>query len=92
VDGRSASAAGAVRTVREAATTGRNGPVRSEPRCVLTMVCITLGVCALVVGGIAKASHEIMRRLDLDLMTVLLWLGLAEWPLEPRPRRHHPTA
>jgi hypothetical protein len=47
---------------------------------VLFMVLITVSLCALAVFGVAKASQAALRRLDLDVMTVLLWLGLAERP------------
>jgi hypothetical protein len=45
-------------------------------------------VCALVLCLIAAASLRICRRLGLDPIEVLLWLGLLERPLAvPRKRR-----
>lgn len=44
------------------------------------MLIITVSLCALAVLGVAKAGQAVLRRFDLDLMTVLLWLGLAERP------------
>ena len=42
------------------------------------MIFIVVSLCALAVWAIVKASQTVMRRLGLDTMTVLLWLGLAE--------------
>jgi len=55
---------------------------------VLVIVSISLSLCALAVYASATLTREVMDRLGLDLMTALLWLGLAEWPSEsPAPRR-----
>jgi hypothetical protein len=44
------------------------------------MLFITLLLCALGIFAVAKASQTLLRRFGLDLMSVLLWLGLAERP------------
>jgi hypothetical protein len=44
------------------------------------MLFTTLCLLGLVLTGVAKATQIVMRRLDLDVMTALLWLGLAERP------------
>ena len=53
-----------------------------------------LPIAVLVVLGalgallVARATVRVLRRLGLDPVTVMLWLGLAERPLElPRRRR-----
>jgi hypothetical protein len=51
------------------------------------MFLITVALCSLAVWGITKAAQTAMRRFGLDAMTVLLWLGLAEWPGEATVRR-----
>lgn len=48
------------------------------------------GVVLLALGAYAtvKVASHVMTRVGLDLMSALLWLGLAEWPLEqPRAQR-----
>jgi hypothetical protein len=55
---------------------------------VLIAVSVTLCLCAVAIAASAKVVRVAMDRLGLDSMTVLLWLGLAEWPSErPAPRR-----
>jgi hypothetical protein len=54
---------------------------------VLVVVCVTLFLFALGAFGIARLAQEVMNRRGLDLMSVLLWLGLAERPIEPGPPR-----
>jgi hypothetical protein len=44
------------------------------------MLFITLVLCAVGIGGVAKAGQVAMRRLGLDPMELLLFLGLAERP------------
>ena len=51
------------------------------------MLTTTLALCALAMWGAAKAIRAVMDRLGLDVMTVLLWLGLAERPSDPQPPR-----
>ena len=58
----------------------RNDPRGAEVDGVLIMLLTTLSLCALAVFGVAKAGQSALRRFDLDVMTVLLWLGLAERP------------
>ena len=47
---------------------------------MLVIVAVSLALCAFAVFGIAKVVQTGMHRLGLDLLTVLLWCGLAEWP------------
>jgi hypothetical protein len=67
---------------RKAAAPGEADPV-------LVTIILVVALLAVMVAAIAKAAHEAMRRLGLDLMSVLLWLGLAEWPLDPRLQRRN---
>ena len=53
---------------------------------MVVIVFVTAGLCLLAVVGIAKVVQAGMHRLGLDLLTVLLWCGLAEWPSEARGR------
>lgn len=55
---------------------------------MLLMALVTLCLLALAVAVVARGTQEAMRRLGLDPMGTLLWLGLAEQPLEPLPPRH----
>ena len=52
----------------------------------LTFVAILLGV-ALATWVIAKVTVRTMKRLDLDPMATLMWLGLAETTDPPAPPR-----
>ena len=54
------------------------------------MLCVALFLFALGAYVIARLAHEVMSRRGLDLMSVLLWLGLAEHPIEPGPPRAYP--
>jgi len=54
---------------------------------VLLMLVITICLSALAAGAIARTAQVVMRRRGLDTITVLLWLGLADWPREPRAPR-----
>jgi len=51
------------------------------------MLCVSLLLFVLGVYGIAKVAQEVMNRRGLDLMSILLWLGLAERPIAPAPPR-----
>jgi hypothetical protein len=54
---------------------------------LLGLLAATL-VCALAFYAIVKAAIRITKRLGMDPMTVLLWLGLAEEPVaHPRAER-----
>lgn len=50
------------------------------------MLAVSLALCTLVLLGVAKATQVALDRLGLDLMAVLLWLGLAETPIDRRTR------
>lgn len=51
------------------------------------MLCVTLFLFGLGAYGIARVAQEVMTRRGLDLMSILLWLGLAEHPVAPGPPR-----
>ena len=53
------------------------------------MFLTTASLCALGAFAVAKTTQVVMRRFDLDVMTVLLGLGLAEWP-SPAPVPREP--
>lgn len=53
---------------------------------LLTLAAIAL-LWALAALAVARIASAVLRRLGLDLMTVLLWFGLAEWPVEGPARR-----
>ena len=54
---------------------------------MLLMLLVSVSLFALAVWAIAKATQTALRRLGLHPMTVLLWLGLAEWPAATRVAR-----
>lgn len=58
---------------------------------MLVVVLTTVSLIALGICACAKATQIYMRRLDLDLPTVLFWLGFVELRERPvvakRPRR-----
>jgi hypothetical protein len=55
---------------------------------MLLAACAALLVCALVLCVIAAAALRTCRRLGLDPLEVLLWLGLLERAVDvPRARR-----
>jgi len=56
---------------------------------VLVILSVTLCLCALGAYGTAKVTRKVLERFGLDLMTVLLWLGLAEYPTETRVSTEH---
>jgi hypothetical protein len=56
------------------------------------MVLTTIALLALGMCAVAKAAHTVLRRFDLDLMSVLLWLGLAERPSRRQPPRPQAAA
>lgn len=49
--------------------------------CVAALL-VTLGLCL-----ITEVTQRVMRRLRVDAAGALLWLGLAERPVEPRTDR-----
>ena len=51
-----------------------------------TLVLLSIPMCVLAICVVAKVTHEAMKRLGLDLMDVLVWIGLAEW-VTPEPTR-----
>ena len=53
---------------------------------MLVMLLTTLALSGVAVYGVAKTSRALMHRFGLDLMSALLWLGLAERPTG-RPAR-----
>lgn len=53
---------------------------------------ISMFACALGVWAVARVTHEVMKRLGLDLMTVLVWMGLAEWTSPAEPTRDRVAA
>lgn len=56
---------------------------------MLVIVSFTLALVAVAIVASAKVTHLVARRFGLDLLTVLLFLGLAEWPSEARaPRKN----
>jgi hypothetical protein len=54
---------------------------------MLVIALVTLSLFALAIGAIGAAARAVMRRLGVDLMTTLLFLGLAERPAGRRPPR-----
>lgn len=64
---------------------GTPGPApKFEPMLALLVVATLLGAIAIWV--IAAVTMRTMKRLGLDLMPTLLWLGLAELTEPPPPR------
>jgi hypothetical protein len=57
---------------------------------MLLALLTTALLCPLAVWGIVKAALGTMRRLGVDPTTALLWLGLAEWPVEHPPPEPQP--
>lgn len=51
------------------------------------MLVFALVSCSIGVAIVAWGTRATARRLGLDPMAVALWLGLAERPVEPLPRR-----
>ena len=51
---------------------------------MLLPLVITIVLSAIAIYAAAKVTRKAMDRLGLDPMAALLWLGLAEWPSEPR--------
>ncbi len=49
--------------------------------CVAALLCV-LGLCL-----ITELTQRAMRRLRIDPRAALLWLGLAERPVQPRTRQ-----
>ena len=50
------------------------------------LLLITAVLGALAIYAIARCVLAALRVFDLDPMTLLVWLGLAERPVEPRRR------
>ena len=65
----------------------RNDRPDTEGGGVLVIVSVTLALFAVAIVASAKVTQVVARRLGLDLMTVLLFVGLAEWPSEARSPR-----
>ena len=51
---------------------------------MLIVVSVTLCLCAVAIWASAKVIRLASDRLGLDVMAVLLWFGLAEWPSDAR--------
>jgi hypothetical protein len=51
---------------------------------MLIVVSVTLCLCVIAIWASAKVIRLASERLGLDLMAVLLWFGLAEWPGDVR--------
>ena len=51
---------------------------------MLVIVAVSLTLVVIAIAATAKITQVLMSRFGLDPMTVLLWLGLAEWSSEPR--------
>ena len=53
------------------------------------MLAVVIGLLLCAVGAflVARGSLAVMRRLGLDPVATLMWLGLAERPIEPRAQR-----
>ena len=49
---------------------------------------VTATLCALALLAITTAAGAILRRLGVDPLELLLWLGLAERPIVPRADRN----
>ena len=56
-------------------------------RSMLLSLCAAALVFTLALYAVGRASLRIMRRLELDPVAVMLWLGLAEEVITPRRRR-----
>ena len=54
---------------------------------MLLMLLTALFLSALAIFAMARLMKAAMDRFDLDLMTALVWLGLAERPSAPAPPR-----
>jgi hypothetical protein len=54
---------------------------------VLVVFLVTLGLAAVGAVAVAIVTRAAMRRLGFELLTVLMWFGLAEAPREPAPAR-----
>ena len=54
---------------------------------MLLPLVITVALSGIAIWAAAQVTRKAMDRLGLDPMSALLWLGLAEWPSEPRPPR-----
>ena len=43
------------------------------------LLLLAVPMFALAIWLVAKGTQEAMKRLGLDLMSVLVWMGLADW-------------
>jgi hypothetical protein len=57
---------------------------------VLLLLLVSLALAALGALVVAKVAHLAMRRLGLELFSVLLWLGLAEASVDELAARRGP--
>ena len=57
---------------------------------MLLWFCLSALVYLLAFWFIARAGVRLMRRLGLDPVAVVLWLGLAEWPKDRPTVRRRP--
>ena len=51
------------------------------------MFLVAVVLTAIAIYAMARVTRSVMDRFDLDLMSALVWLGLAEWPSDPAPPR-----
>ena len=56
---------------------------------MLVILSVSLALVAVAIAATAKVTQAVMYRLGLDTTTVLLWLGLAEWPARRGVSRSH---
>ncbi|HYH57899.1 MAG TPA: hypothetical protein VD790_01590 [Thermoleophilaceae bacterium] len=54
---------------------------------MLTMFFVSLALCTVGIVAVAVAARHVMARLGLEPMDALLWLGLAERPVDAAPPR-----
>lgn len=79
------------RTARpHGAAPGRSARGEGEPVAVLVALLVVAAVFALAVLAIARLTLAVLRWLDVDPIALLLWLGLAEWPVDGPKRRERP--
>jgi len=51
------------------------------------MFFVSLALCTVGIVAVAVAARHVMARLGLEPMDALLWLGLAERPVDAAPPR-----
>ena len=59
----------------------------AELRRMWIPLFVTAALCMLALLAITMAGAAILRRLGVDPLELLLWLGLAERAIEPRSQR-----